>query len=400
MSSLPNSSAAFCTSRSGTPSFVRSPPNTLVSPRISPAACSARSPSRSLTRTRAPSAASSSAVARPMPRADPVTIAALPSRTPTGHLLVRLTAGDHDERAPPGRPFAHGEWRDDSGVRRPRPLVALVEAALPRDPCEGGERGALHPDGREGALHLARELAREEREVERHRHALARGAPAPRQLHRGLEELLHPERRGYLDPGARRPVADVLELVRLAGGHHDDVTRPGDDRLAAEPESHAAAPHLEALLLLGVHVLAGHVPVGGQLEVDLEQLAARVGRGPAEGDPLATDRVLDDLTCVCHVLLLGRASGGPERFLMSGRTISRRAPAVVAPRGDLVATPRGWPARPAGGVRLPLERDASGRCDRHGQVRRIEHKEQGALASPEPAPTPTRQERAQHERRA
>ena len=46
------------------------------------AVCSARSASRSLTSTRAPCAASSSAVARPIPRAEPVTIATLPSSTP------------------------------------------------------------------------------------------------------------------------------------------------------------------------------------------------------------------------------------------------------------------------------------------------------------------------------
>src|ERR1019366_6994564 len=64
------------------PGLVRSPANTAVSPSISPAACSAMSPSRSLIRTWAPCAASSSAVARPMPRAEPVTIADLPSSTP------------------------------------------------------------------------------------------------------------------------------------------------------------------------------------------------------------------------------------------------------------------------------------------------------------------------------
>ena len=49
--------------------------DTAVLPVISDAACSATSPSRSLMRTSAPCATSSSAVARPMPRAEPVTIA-------------------------------------------------------------------------------------------------------------------------------------------------------------------------------------------------------------------------------------------------------------------------------------------------------------------------------------
>src|SRR5215212_2273030 len=94
MSIWPNSSTAFWMSWSGTPSLVRSPANTAVSPEISDAACSATSPSRSLISTRAPCSASSSAVARPIPRADPVTIAAFPSRTPIQSPL-RLSARHH-----------------------------------------------------------------------------------------------------------------------------------------------------------------------------------------------------------------------------------------------------------------------------------------------------------------
>src|SRR5919204_2324885 len=99
MSSRPKSPSAFFTSSSGTPSFVRSPAKTVVSPSISPAACSATSPSRSLTRTLAPFSARSSAVARPMPRADPVTIAAFPSSTPTwvfSLFSLEFAGGDDD----------------------------------------------------------------------------------------------------------------------------------------------------------------------------------------------------------------------------------------------------------------------------------------------------------------
>src|SRR5256885_17072091 len=99
MSSWPKSSSAFFTRSSGTPGFVRSPANTVVSPWISPAACSATSPSRSLIRTLAPCSASSSAEARPMPRADPVTIAAFPSSTPTwlfSLFSLEFAGGDDD----------------------------------------------------------------------------------------------------------------------------------------------------------------------------------------------------------------------------------------------------------------------------------------------------------------
>jgi hypothetical protein len=81
-STEPNASIAALTRSSQAPGFVRSPLKTAVSPSISLAACSATSPSMSLMRTFAPSATNSSAVALPMPRADPVMIAALPSRSP------------------------------------------------------------------------------------------------------------------------------------------------------------------------------------------------------------------------------------------------------------------------------------------------------------------------------
>jgi hypothetical protein len=82
MSTWPKASIPFSTIWSGIPSAVRSPEKTAVSPSISFDACSATSPSMSLIRTFAPSRTNISAVARPMPRAEPVTIAALPSSSP------------------------------------------------------------------------------------------------------------------------------------------------------------------------------------------------------------------------------------------------------------------------------------------------------------------------------
>ena len=49
-----------------------------------------------------------------------------------------------------------------------------------------------------------------------------------------------------------------------------------------EPERHRALEHVEALLLLGVDVGAGHAAVGAELELELEQLAAGVGGGLEE----------------------------------------------------------------------------------------------------------------------
>src|SRR4051794_37394981 len=76
------------------PGLVRSPANTAVSPSISCEACSATSPSRSLISTLAPSLTNSSAVALPMPRAEPVMIALFPSRIPNVVASSGFGAGD------------------------------------------------------------------------------------------------------------------------------------------------------------------------------------------------------------------------------------------------------------------------------------------------------------------
>jgi hypothetical protein len=49
-----------------------------------------------------------------------------------------------------------------------------------------------------------------------------------------------------------------------------------------------------------MHVPARHVAVGREDDVELEQLAVRVGRRAAEVNALAADGVVDDLACVCH----------------------------------------------------------------------------------------------------
>jgi hypothetical protein len=88
--------------------------------------------------------------------------------------------------------------------------------------------------------------------------------------------------------------------VRGPGRHGDDVAGLGDDRLEALAEAHAPGDDLEALLLGGVDVEPGDAPLGRQLHVEGEQLAARVGGGAAERDALAAGGVLDDLSGVGH----------------------------------------------------------------------------------------------------
>jgi hypothetical protein len=115
--------------------------------------------------------------------------------------------------------------------------------------------------------------------------------------------------------------------VDLAGGDRDDLAGAGDDLLQAHAERHRALDDLEALLLLGVDMGAGHGAVGGELQLDLEQLAVGVGGGLDEGDLLAADGVLDRLSCVGH---LGSPEGGlgegycDGKDATGGRTVRRR----------------------------------------------------------------------------
>jgi hypothetical protein len=83
---------------------------------------------------------------------------------------------------------------------------------------------------------------------------------------------------------------------------HDDLAGARDDPLPFHPEAHRSLDDLEALLLERVGVQpAGDPTVRWKLEVDRDQLAARVRGGLAEGDPLAARRVLKCLSYVGHL---------------------------------------------------------------------------------------------------
>src|ERR1700742_850059 len=155
MSTEPKASTAAATSSSAAPVLVRSPAKTAVLPPSSEAACWATSASRSLISTFAPSATNSSAVARPMPRAEPVTIAALPSRSPTVSPLLAVKVG-----AEPiwtgaflaRRPVSRGRLSEGiscpppSGVsecrrgRRLQHLPVVAARDVQPDPAGGGDR--------------------------------------------------------------------------------------------------------------------------------------------------------------------------------------------------------------------------------------------------------------------
>ena len=171
--------------------------------------------------------------------------------------------------------------------------------------ASGASDDALHPAGRERSLDLVLELLREHGEVERPRDPAEHRAALLGEADGGLEELLHLQRRAHLDADERVTVADVREVVLLAGRDDDRLAGPRDDPLASQLEAHRALDDLEALLLTRVNVLAARdPPVRRKLEVDRQQLAARGRRRLAERDALSAGRVLECLSDVCHAVHL------------------------------------------------------------------------------------------------
>ncbi len=142
-------------------------------------------------------------------------------------------------------------------------------------------RIAHDPGRRERRLDLAAEARDEQRQVQRLGHARPRHVALERELDGRLEQVLHVERGDDLDAAAGDVVAGVLELVDGAGGDDDGLAGLGHDAAEAAAELHPAGEHVEALLLLGVHVCTGDAAVRRELELELEQLAVRVARRSA-----------------------------------------------------------------------------------------------------------------------
>jgi hypothetical protein len=89
---------------------------------------------------------------------------------------------------------------------------------------------------------------------------------------------------------------DVVEAVNRPAWDDDGVSRPGDDRTEPPPEPHRSFEDLEGLLLYGVDVGSRNLSVRLQLELEREQLAVGLSRGPPERESLATYRVFEDLS--------------------------------------------------------------------------------------------------------
>jgi len=139
------------------------------------------------------------------------------------------------------------------------------------------------------------ELAHEQRQIQRAGHARGQSPALGRQRGHGLEQLLHPQRRGHPHPDDGRLVAGVGEPVVGARLDHHEITGAGGHRAQSLAEPHDPRADLEAFLLPGVDVPARHPPVRLDDRVELQQFAAGLIRGGVEDEPLTADRVDQNL---------------------------------------------------------------------------------------------------------
>jgi hypothetical protein len=163
------------------------------------------------------------------------------------------------------------------------------------------------------------------------------------QTDRGLEEALHLEGGGHADAHGRALLTPVFELVCLAPPDDHNVTGLGVDLLEAPAEADVPGEDLEPLLLVGVHVHPGHCSVWGQLDVDFEVLATRVGGGLAEGDPLAAYRVHDGLSCVCHLVAPWSSVGATSLGSRGRRVVGQDDDLALLKVDDSEVVPAGDP---------------------------------------------------------
>ena len=145
-------------------------------------------------------------------------------------------------------------------------------------------------------------VVRDHGEPERVRHALpVRLAVGRERVHRRDQPLELERRRDGADE-AHLVVACVPELVRRLRLDGDRLAGPQLDLLAAAPHPERSREHLEALGLEGVDVRRGDEAAGLHDRLEDDALAAGLGGGLVEDEPLAGDGILDLISCVEHVL--------------------------------------------------------------------------------------------------
>src|SRR5829696_1813570 len=110
-----------------------------------------------------------------------------------------------------------------------------------------------------------------------------------------FDQLLELERRPHLADEVRFVVASVPELVSRPGRNGHTLTRTHDDLLRTEPEAEGPAQDLEPLLLVRMNVGGRDEAVRLDEGLEHDRLAVRLAGGLPEDEPLAGDRVLDDV---------------------------------------------------------------------------------------------------------
>jgi hypothetical protein len=204
-----------------------------------------------------------------------------------------------------GRGGASGGGPAVAGAHRPKRRARPEAGVAALQPPSGGQPrqgcgGHPHQPRRQRRLQLLVELAQEQRQLQRLGHPGLGGAAVTGQPHHGLVQAFHRQRRPHLDPHHRRLGAGVGEPVVAAGLHRHLIAGAGNDGAAALAEPDGPGQHPEALLLHRVDVAAWHLAVGGQDQIEAQQLPAGVGGGLVEDEPLAADRVVEYLSCKGH----------------------------------------------------------------------------------------------------
>src|SRR5438094_5601427 len=136
--------------------------------------------------------------------------------------------------------------------------VSVVTAAMAErtaDRCEGERDRIEHALPGAWELHFALERRREHHHLQRVRQAVLADLPITSEAEERLEERLRVERRAEADQRGDLVIAGVPPDVRRARRDDGDLARLVEAPLAGDTEHRGCAADLEALLLVGMHVL-------------------------------------------------------------------------------------------------------------------------------------------------
>ena len=121
-----------------------------------------------------------------------------------------------------------------------------------------------------------------------------------KRVHR-RDQTLELQRRRHRADEPHLVLAGVPELVSRPRLHRDRLARAKLDLLLAATHAERPGEHLEALGLERVHVRRRDEAAGLNDRLEDDALAAGLGSGLVEHEPLAGDGVLDLISCVEHL---------------------------------------------------------------------------------------------------